>query len=65
MTAQILNIRDYQNKRDIQRLYEELAVAIAGAVEIENVEFVDTAPSEMGFPAWPCEPHYTPEKDPA
>ncbi len=33
MTAEIIQIRDYQNKKDIERLYAE--------------PFVDTAPSEM------------------
>jgi hypothetical protein len=35
MSAEIIQIRDYQNKKDIERLYAELQ------------PFVDTAPSEM------------------
>ena len=35
MTAKVIQIRDFQNKRDIERLYAELQ------------PFVDTAPCEM------------------
>lgn len=53
MTAVVYQLRDYQNKRDIERLYAELKPFT------ETESFTDTAPSEMN-------PGYTaPDKDPA
>lgn len=46
MSAEIIQIRDYQNKRDIQRLYEEVItelLAIAPPAEVTIYE------SSLGF----------------
>ena len=54
MTAEIIQIRDYQNKRDIQRLYEEVItelLAIAPPAEVTIYEsslgFIDPADSDV------------------
>ncbi len=53
MTATVIQIRDYQNKRDIDRLYEEITAELA-AIEIGSIEIIeDTAP------------YVAPETDPA
>ena len=41
MTAQVIQIRDYQNRKDIERLYAELKPFT------ETESFTDTAPCEM------------------
>ena len=53
MTAQIIQLRDYQNPKDLERLYSETALE-AMAIELmaavlsgEPSIYIDTAPSEM------------------
>lgn len=50
MTAEIIQIRDFQNKRDIDRLYQEITAELA-AIEIGSIELLeDTAPAEYVAP---------------
>lgn len=64
MTAQIFRFCDYQNPKDLERLYGETTLE-QQAIEIMNVALVnetggitDTAPCEMI-------PYHAPEDDPA
>jgi hypothetical protein len=54
LTATIIQIRDFQNKRDMERMYSDFANQVA--TEISNVAIIphdrviDTAPSEYCAP---------------
>lgn len=54
MTAKVIQIRDYQNRKEAERMYSEFANQVA--VEIANVAIIphdreiDTAPSEYCAP---------------
>lgn len=56
MTAEVIQIRDYQSRRDRERALAELEKQ---AIEIANVAF----PSVFGFADVPR--YHAPEKDPA
>lgn len=49
MTAEIVQIRDYQSKRAIERAHKELEKEAAKILTpfVETTGFTDTAPSEM------------------
>jgi len=53
MTAQIIEIRDYQQRRDLERMYNESGndCAIAASIAlIPHDREIDTAPSEYCAP---------------
>lgn len=53
MTAKVIQIRDYQNRKDIERLYAEFAADCSLATSIALIPHdreVDTAPSEYCAP---------------
>jgi len=53
MTATIIQIRDFQNRKDIERLYAEFAQDCSLATSIALIPHdreVDTAPSEYCAP---------------
>lgn len=58
MTAKVIQFRDYQNPKDIERLRQQMAAEILSQI--------DTSPSELSFGAGiDGIPYWAPEKDPA
>jgi hypothetical protein len=49
MTAQIFQLRDYQNSKDLERMRQALEREAAVILQpfVETVGFADTSPSEM------------------
>ena len=57
MTAQIIEIRDYQQRRDLERMYNESGndCAIAASIAlIPHDREIDTSPSEMNCDSGDC-----------
>jgi len=47
MTAQVFQIRDYQQRKDIERLYSDFANQVA--IEIANVALISSEPLGKDF----------------
>ena len=63
MSAKIIQLRDYQQPRDLHRLYSEAALEMQ-AVAIMNVALYPGGIDDMTFDTAPSE-YCAPEKDPA